>query len=153
MQQKNDMTCLINLQDMEFYAYHGCFEAEKKVGNRFIVNAWLEYDSTKAASTDNIKDALNYQTAYEVIAEQMSKASSLLENVCQRIIDALFEKFPEQLTVAQVDVAKMAPPMGGKMRSVTVTLRREKDEEDASVLSEEETSASIQATMFSSPSC
>ena len=81
--KKKDMTCLINLQDMEFYAYHGCFAAEKKVGNRFIVNAWLEYDSEKAADSDNIKDALNYQTAYEVIAEQMSKTSSLLENVCK----------------------------------------------------------------------
>ena len=126
------MTGLIELQDMEFYAYHGCFAAEKKVGGRFTVNLWLEYDASRPAETDNIKDALNYQTAYEVVEKQMKITSSLLENVCKRILDALFDEFPQLLT-AQVDVSKMAPPMGGKMKAVTVTFRRERESENDNV--------------------
>lgn len=145
------MTGLIELQDMEFYAYHGCYAAEKKVGNRFMVNLWMEYDASKPAETDNIKDALNYQTAYEVVDEQMAITSSLLEHVCKRILDALFDKFP-QLITAQVDVSKMAPPMGGKMKAVTVTLRREKDNysEDSDDNDEE---SGFQTTMFNLPMC
>lgn len=145
------MTGLIELQDMEFYAYHGCFAAEKKVGNRFMVNLWMEYDASKPAETDSIKDALNYQTAYEVVDEQMAITSSLLEHVCKRILDALFDKFP-QLITAQVDVSKMAPPMGGKMKAVTVTLRREKDNysEDSDDNDEE---SGFQTTMFNLPMC
>lgn len=145
------MTGLIELQDMEFYAYHGCYAAEKKVGNRFMVNLWMEYDASKPAETDSIKDALNYQTAYEVVDEQMAITSSLLEHVCKRILDALFDKFP-QLITAQVDVSKMAPPMGGKMKAVTVTLRREKDNysEDSDDNDEE---SGFQTTMFNLPMC
>lgn len=145
------MTGLIELQEMEFYAYHGCTDTEKKVGNRFIVNLWLEYDATKAAETDNIKDALNYQTAYEIVAEQMKITSSLLENVCKRILDALSQKFPHRLISAQIDISKMAPPMGGKMRSATVTMRLEKD--DDIIAEDEKIEGGFQTTMFSVPSC
>ena len=148
--KKENMTGLIELQDMEFYAYHGCFEAEKTVGGRFLVNLWLEYDATTPAQTDNIKDALNYQTAYEVVEEQMKTPSSLLENVCKRIMDALYEKFPDQLLSVQVDISKIAPAIKGKMKAVSVTLRSEKDDV---VEEDEKIDSSFQSTMFSVPSC
>lgn len=145
------MTGLIEMQDMEFYAYHGCFAAEKQVGGKFMVNLWLEYDITKPAQTDNISDALNYQTAYEVVKEQMEIKSSLLENVAKRILDAMFEKFPELLT-AQVDVSKLAPAMGGKMKAVTVTLRNDR-EDDQNEEEEVKVDSGFQTSFFSLPSC
>lgn len=145
------MTGLIELQDMEFYAYHGCFDAEKKVGNHFVVNLWLEYDASKPAETDNIKDALNYQTAYEVVEAQMKITSSLLENVCKRILDALFDTFPDMLVSAQVDISKMAPPIGAKMKAVTVTMRREKEEDV--IEGDEKMEASFQTSLISMPTC
>ncbi|MCQ2606142.1 MAG: dihydroneopterin aldolase [Bacteroidales bacterium] len=149
------MTGLIELQDMEFYAYHGCYDAEKKVGGRFLVNLWLEYDIEKAAQTDNIKDALNYQVAYEIVEEQMKIKSSLLENVCQRILDALFAKFPELLT-AQVDVSKMAPAIKGKMKAVTMTLRSEKEDRFGIQHEEEDMEkpdSGFHTSLFNIPSC
>ncbi|MCQ2960455.1 MAG: dihydroneopterin aldolase [Bacteroidales bacterium] len=147
------MTGLIELQDIEYYAYHGCVDAEKKVGGRFLVNVWLEYDATLAAETDNINDALNYQTAYEIITEQMKITSSLLEHVGKRILDALFDNFPEQLLTAQVEISKMAPPMGGKMRAAAVTLRREKESEQDLQEEKDELDAGFQTTMFNLPTC
>ncbi len=145
------MNSLIELQEMEFYAFHGCTDTEKKVGNRFIVNLWLEYDASKAAESDNIKDALNYQTAYEIVAEQMKITSSLLENVCKRTLEALFQKFPKQLITAQIDISKMAPPMGGKMKAAMVTMRLEKEEDFE--IEDEKMESGFQTTMFSVPSC
>lgn len=144
------MTGLIEIQDMEFYAYHGCYEAEKTVGGRFLVNLWLEYDATVPAQTDNIKDALNYQSAYNVVEEQMKVTSSLLENVCKRILDALYETFPDQLLSAQVDISKMAPAIKGKMKAVSFTMRREKEETPDE---EEKIDSSFHTTMFSVPTC
>lgn len=117
---------IIEIEDMEFYAYHGCFDAEKVVGNYFMVQARLEGDCSVPAKTDNIQDALNYQRAYEVIKEQMMISSDLLEHVTKRIIDALFNFFGERIDFAQIKVSKMAPPMGGKMKAVSVTLSRSK---------------------------
>ena len=32
-----EMTGIIEIEGMEFFAYHGCFEAEQIVGNRFML--------------------------------------------------------------------------------------------------------------------
>lgn len=113
----------IHLQDMEFYAYHGCFKEEAIVGNRFIVNLWLDTDMQRASQTDDLNDALNYQQAYFVVRDQMEVPSHLLEHVGNRILTALFEVFP-QLSTATVTVAKLNPPIGGRMANVNVTLSR-----------------------------
>lgn len=115
---------IIEIEDMEFYSYHGCFEAEKIVGNHFLVQAYIETDCRKAALSDKIEDTLNYQTVYTIISEQMNIPSSLLEHVCNRILDALFLQFPKQILHARIKVSKLTPPMGGKMKSVSITLER-----------------------------
>jgi dihydroneopterin aldolase len=114
---------LIHLEDLEFYAYHGCNPEEQITGNSFIVNLTLETNMDKPSNTDDITDALNYQVAYEVIKYEMNITSHLLEHVAQRILDALFNKFP-QLEHATVKVSKMNPPMGGIMKCVSVELAK-----------------------------
>jgi 7,8-dihydroneopterin aldolase/epimerase/oxygenase len=114
---------LIQIENMEFYAFHGCFREERKVGNRFIVDLQIETSLEKAAATDSINDTLNYQLAYEVVQQQMSIKSYLLENVAARILDNLYERFP-YMEKATVKVSKMNPPMGGQMERVSVTLSR-----------------------------
>jgi 7,8-dihydroneopterin aldolase/epimerase/oxygenase len=116
---------IIHLENMEFYAYHGCFEEEAIVGNHFVVNLWMETDTRKPSETDNINDALNYQQAYLLVKKQMEIRSHLLENVCKRIIDELFATFP-QLSEAKVRVSKQHPPMGGPMKGVSVELLRKR---------------------------
>jgi len=114
---------LIHLEDMEFYAYHGCFQEEQIAGNRFMVNLTLKTNMDKASETDKIIDALNYQTAYQLVRQEMAIKSHLLEHVAKRILDALFNQF-QQLEQAKVKVSKMNPPMGGAMRCVSVELER-----------------------------
>ena len=117
---------LIRIEQMEFYSFHGCYEEERIVGNRFVVDLELEADCTVPAQTDKIGDALNYQTAYELVKEQMKQKSYLLEHLAARILDTLFVHF-EQLERATVKVAKLNPPMGGKIRAVSVELERTAD--------------------------
>ena len=105
------MKGIIEIEDMEFFAYHGCFEAEQMVGNKFVVNACLHYACDNSARSDQITDALSYQTAYEIIAQEMMTPSHLLEHVGKRILDALYENtdvstarwlsFPDELTQKQ----------------------------------------------------
>jgi len=113
---------LIKLNKMEFYAYHGCFEEETKVGNYFTVDLKVKADTSKPEASDNIADALNYQYLYNIVAEEMAIPSKLLENVAKRIMNALFSHFPNQILHVSVTVSKMNPPLGGKMESVSVTL-------------------------------
>ena len=78
---------------MEFYAYHGCFEEEQKIGTWFNVDLSLEVDTSKAEKSDNIEDTVNYQSVYQVVKEQMMIPSHLLENVARRILDAIGKIF------------------------------------------------------------
>ena len=47
---------IIEIEDMEFYAFHGCFESEKIVGNTFLVQAQLHTNCSVPAQTDNIAE-------------------------------------------------------------------------------------------------
>ena len=114
----------IIIEEMEFYAFHGHYEEEQIVGNRFLVDLEMETDMEKAAASDQLEDAVNYQMAYMLIKKEMRKQkSNLLEHIAKRILDALFSEM-EGVEKATVRVRKMHPPMGGPIRSVGVTLSR-----------------------------
>jgi dihydroneopterin aldolase len=114
---------IIEIEGMHFYAYHGHFESEQKVGNEFIVNLKMETDCNPASNSDNLDDALNYQTAYEIVKQEMDIPSHLLEHVAKRILDSLYRSFPA-LKKAEIKISKMNPPMGGEIKKVSVTLIR-----------------------------
>ncbi|MFV0554136.1 MAG: dihydroneopterin aldolase [Mangrovibacterium sp.] len=110
----------IELNDMIFYARHGHYEVENKVGGQFRVQVKLAVDCTCAGETDNLDDALNYQLAYDVVKREMAIPSALLEHVCTRILSGL--KALPKVESAWVKVEKMNPPMGGEMMSVSVAM-------------------------------
>jgi len=116
---------LIQLEEMEFYAFHGHYKEEQIVGNKFLVDLSLETDMEKPAKTDELDDALNYQTAYRIVKREMAQKSKLLEHLANRILDSLFEELPA-IKSANLKIQKMNPPVGGKMRSVSVSMKREK---------------------------
>jgi dihydroneopterin aldolase len=112
---------IIEIEGMEFYAFHGHFEVEKVAGNRFLVNLLIEADCSKAALSDRLEDALDYQKAYRAVQQEMALPSDLLEHVAHRIIQRVKGEFPEASKVT-VKVSKMNPPMGGQIERVSVTL-------------------------------
>ena len=114
---------IIEIEGMEFYAYHGCFTEEQIVGNKFLVDLKLEADCDKAKITDNINDAVNYQFAYDIVKKEIEQKSHLLENIAHRILEKLFQKITG-INVASVKIAKINPPLGGKIKNVNVTLTK-----------------------------
>lgn len=113
----------IEIEGMEFYAFHGHFAEEQIVGNRFIVNLTLFTDCTKASESDALADALDYQTAYRIVQEEMKIKSHLLEHVAGRILDRLFDS-NKSIEKAKVKISKFNPPMGGQIERVSVSLKR-----------------------------
>jgi len=114
---------LIQIENMEFYSFHGHFKEERIVGNKFVVDLTIETDMTIPSASDNLKDAVNYQRVYEIVKQQMELKSYLLEHIAGRILDAVYAEMDNILKVT-VKVSKMNPPMGGKIGSVSVILSR-----------------------------
>ncbi len=114
----------IQIENMEFYAFHGHYREEQIVGNKFLVNLTINTDLSKPAGSDELKDALNYQRAYRIIQGEMEKKSKLLEHIAKRILDAIYDNF-DGISKVTVKVSKMNPPMGGgRIEKVSVTLSR-----------------------------
>ena len=112
---------IIELEGMEFKAYHGCLPQEKVRGNNFIVDFRGELDLSAAAESDNLEDTLNYADIYDIVSEEMSIPSELLENVAGRIVNSIAARFP-QLESFSIRVSKSKPPVDGSVQWSRVTL-------------------------------
>ncbi len=113
---------LIQIEGMEFYAYHGHYEEERYVGNRFLLDVAIQTDTSAAEASDRIEDALNYQHVYVLIKEEMEgKRLHLLEHVGRRIIDRLKSEI-QGIDSITLKIRKMHPPMGGQIQSVSISL-------------------------------
>lgn len=117
----------ISIEGMEFFAYHGCFREEQIIGTRFMVDIHLETDTRQAEYTDDLKQTVNYQSVYLMTREEMAEKSKLLEHVARRIVDRLFRDFTTVERVS-INIAKMNPPVGGKVGSVSISFSETREE-------------------------
>lgn len=104
---------------MEFYAHHGCFQEETKIGTWFTVDIALHTDTEKAQRTDNLQDTVNYAEIYAKIKEEMNRPSKLIEHVARRITDRILLEYP-QIEKVGIRLSKMNPPLGEKIREVSI---------------------------------
>ena len=119
----------ILITGMEFFAFHGHYEEEKLAGNKFVVDLTLWYNTRKAEQSDNLEDALNYQSVYISVKEVISNTKvNLLEHLAAKILDTLFSEF-DNLRKAEVYLKKVNPPMGGQIKDVGVVMRKKNKKE------------------------
>ncbi|MDF1573981.1 MAG: dihydroneopterin aldolase [Bacteroidales bacterium] len=112
------------IEEMEFYAFHGHYQEEQIVGNRFLVDLEMDADLALPADSDKLQDAVNYQQAYAIIKNEMRRTKSkLLENIGKRILDALFAEM-DGVKKATIRIRKLNPPMGGPIKSVGIKMSR-----------------------------
>ena len=118
----------IIIEAMEFYAFHGHYQEEQIVGNRFLVDLEMETDLSTPSNSDKLDDAVNYQLAYQIIKNEMRRTkSNLLENIGKRILDALYSEM-EGIEKTTIRIRKLNPPMGGPIKSVGITMSRKQGE-------------------------
>ncbi len=113
----------IFLEGLEFYAYHGCFREEQVIGTWFNVDVVLWGDFEKAALTDNIDATVNYLSVYRTLKTEMEIPSKLLETVVVRMIDKVLCTY-SLVEKIEIKLSKMNPPLGGKLKSVSVKLEK-----------------------------
>lgn len=114
---------VVSLEGMDFFAYHGFYEEERKIGNRYTVDVAVNTDFSKAATEDELRYTVNYEVVYSIVKEEMAVSSKLLEHVGERIIAKIHQAFPAT-TACQVDIIKHNPPLGGLCSRARVSLRR-----------------------------
>lgn len=101
----------IGLVGMEFYAYHGFYEEEQKIGGTYFVDVFVSYSSNKQ-SDDDIKNIVNYETIFEIVKNRMQISSKLIEHLAEEIIFQLKQTLGEDKKI-KVCIKKKRPPLNG----------------------------------------
>ena len=114
-------TSHIKLEKLRFHAFHGVMPQEATVGNDYEVCLDIKADLSQAMTTDKVEHTVNYATLYEIADAVMNAPSALLENVCFRIADKVFDKFPN-VEEATVSVEKLNPPFGADCHGAKVEM-------------------------------
>ena len=115
----------IALEGMEFFAFHGYYDEEQKIGNKYGVDLYLETDLHGAGASDKLQQTVNYEVLYRVVAEEMLAPARLLEHLAHRVIDRVYSRFPFVASV-RVSVYKFNPPLGGICHTAKVTLEEKR---------------------------
>lgn len=110
------------MEGMEFFAHHGYYQEEQKIGNKFAVDITVVTDLSDAAEHDVLEETINYESLYKIIRHVMSEPTKLLEHLGKRIIDTVFEEF-QQVSSVEVKVSKYNPPVGGICQRASVSLK------------------------------
>ncbi|MBO0342056.1 MAG: dihydroneopterin aldolase [Bacteroidota bacterium] len=112
----------IRLKNVRIHSNHGCLKEEMLIGSDYRVDLEVTADLSKPASSDQLSETVDYVHLNNIIKEEMTVRSNLLEHVAKRIIDRIFKEIPE-VTEVEVEVSKINPPIGGDVESVSVKLR------------------------------
>jgi len=116
------MEGMITLEGMEFFAHHGYYKEEQKIGNKFAVDITVVTDLSDAAEHDVLEETINYESLYKIIRHVMSEPTKLLEHLGKRIIDTVYDEF-QQVSSVEVKVSKYNPPVGGICQRASVSLK------------------------------
>ena len=111
----------IRLDGIFLRAYHGCYDLEQQVGNRFRVDMAIRTPLGDLPKSDDVTQAVNYLTVFEIVERTMQRTQRTIEAAASNIIEAVKGAFP-QIVEVECTVAKIAPPLGGKIDRVSVTL-------------------------------
>jgi len=112
----------ISLEGLEFFAYHGFYDEEQKIGNKYSVDITVTTDFTEAARRDKLSATVNYEELYRITHAAMQRPARLLEHIAHTIIGEIRKKYPDVVSV-EVSVSKFNPPVGGVCHRARITLR------------------------------
>lgn len=108
----------IQLLHLPFYAYHGVYEEEKKLGGEYEVTALIRYTETKMPVL-HITETIDYVSVYNLIKQHMQQPRALLETIATTLATDIFSSFAEAEEVS-IEIIKKHPPVPNFEGSVGV---------------------------------
>ncbi|GAB3952162.1 dihydroneopterin aldolase [Spirosoma harenae] len=112
----------IALEGLEFFSYHGFYDEEQKIGNKYSVDIIVTTDFLEAARRDRLSDTVSYEDLYHITAAVMKQPARLLEHIAHQIIQEIRSKYAG-LQGVEVSVSKFNPPIGGVCHRAKITMK------------------------------
>ncbi len=112
----------ITLEGLEFFAYHGFFDEEQRIGNKYSVDITVTADLSEAARRDRLSATVDYGELYKITLGVMQRKARLLEHIALSIIEDIRGRYPD-LNLIEVSVSKFNPPIGGVCHRAKITMK------------------------------
>lgn len=115
----------ISLKNIEFFAYHGVYESEKLLGNRFILNMHVHFLPT-VTPIARLEETLNYEVLFKRVSDRMAQPTPLLETIVMELAEEVLASFL-QINAVFVSLEKCNPPIAGLVGSVEVAYQAQRE--------------------------
>lgn len=114
---------IIRLKNMTFHAYHGVWDEEKEIGQRFEVDIELRVDNSSAALTDKLKDTIDLYQVFDTVEDVvMSNKFNLVETMAENIATNILGKYKSSEVL--VRIRKPHAPIRGLQDGIEVEIVR-----------------------------
>lgn len=111
---------------MMFYGFHGVYEYERTIGQRFFIDVEYEVDTRLAGVTDSLENTIDYTAIYSLIKEIAEKKQfQLLEALAEHIADAILTQ--KTINAVTVRVRKPAVPLPGQVDFIQIEILRRRN--------------------------
>ena len=118
----------IHMRGMTFTGFHGVLDAERALGQKFVVDVTMSTDTREAGASDDIAHTVDYARAYDLVKRRVeSEPANLIEKVSADIARTLLEEFPTVEDV-RVGVRKPHVAVSGVVDSLGVEIHRKRGE-------------------------
>jgi 7,8-dihydroneopterin aldolase/epimerase/oxygenase len=119
------MTDRIFLRGMRFFARHGVFEEEARLGQTFEVDLECLLDMRFYSRTDDAAAAVRYDHLFDTVRDVVVSGErvGLIETLGERIAEAVLGRFA-RLDQVRVVVRKPAAPIDGMFDTLGIEITR-----------------------------
>ncbi len=113
----------IQLEGLRFFAEHGMYAEEIKIGNEFEVDLLIRYAVTESPVV-SIGQVINYVDVYLLLKEEMAEPKHLLETCAMKIVERLHQQF-KSINKIEISLKKLSPPITNFTGSVGITISKD----------------------------
>jgi dihydroneopterin aldolase len=113
----------IVLKGLRAHGRHGVLEAERELGQQFVIDATLFLDTSLAAAADDLTKTVHYgELAQALVKVVEGEPVRLIETLAQRLADVCLGY--DLVRAVEVSVHKPAAPIPLPFDDVIVTIER-----------------------------
>jgi dihydroneopterin aldolase len=114
---------LITVEGIRVFGYHGHLSEEAVLGGHFVINVWVEVDTSEVEKTDDLNHTVDYVKIIDIVKEQMAIRADMIEVPAKRIVDAILPL--NKVQKVTVEVEKVLPPIDASFDKISVTSQEE----------------------------
>ena len=125
------MLTSISIKGLQTFGYHGLFEEERTLGQKFLFDIHGQLAPTHSHQDDALQASIRYDAVVEeVVSISEARAFMTLEALGEAIARGLLTRFAP-LQCVTVGVTKHSPPLKQTIQSAGIEVELRKDDLDA----------------------